>query len=156
MTIWVAIRNHWAKWLFGFGFWTLIGLSFASQFYISSSKAGLEIPWTQAVSSALTDWYVFALLSIPVMQLARRFHFEAGKWGGSLAAHAVASVLFSLAFMVLRAWVAEWQGMPTFAEAFKPLLVKTWPAHILGHRSGATRIRLLPEVPGTRAARVRT
>ncbi|HVY68726.1 MAG TPA: histidine kinase [Verrucomicrobiae bacterium] len=118
------------------GFWTLIGLSFASQFYISSYKAGAPVTWSQAVVWALGDWYVFALLSLPASWLARRFHFERGNWPGQLPVHLAGSVLFSLAFMVLRAWGALWQANPvegpvTFAGAFKTLLVKTWHFNLL-------------------------
>src|SRR5258708_6768756 len=131
MTIRRLMQSRWTKWLLGFCFWTLLGLSFASQFYISSSKAGLEVSWRQAVSYALGDWYVFALLSVPVIRLARRFRFEDGARVRSLAIHVVASVLFSLGYMVLRAWVGQWQSQAAFAEVFKPLLVKTWHFNLL-------------------------
>ena len=78
MTIKNALQRRWLKWPLGLAFWTLIGLSFAFQFYISGAKAGLEVSWKQAVSYALGDWYVFAVLSIPVVWLARRFQFEPG------------------------------------------------------------------------------
>jgi len=106
-------------------------LSFASQFHISSAKAGLEVSWKQAVSFALGDWYVFALLSVPVVWLSRRLHFEAGAWAKSLPVHVLASVLFSLAYMAIRAWVGQWQSQASYAEAFKPLLVKTWHFNLL-------------------------
>ena len=125
------MKNRWGRWLLGFCFWTVLGLSFASQFYISSAKAGLAITWGQAVSYALGDWYVFAALSIPVIRLARRFRFEVGSGVRSLAAHALGSVLFSLAYMVVRAWVGQWQSTASFGEAFKPLLVKTWHFNLL-------------------------
>jgi len=131
MTINNALQRRWIKWLLGLGFWTLIGLSFAFQFYISGAKAGLEISWKQAVSYALGDWYVFAVLSIPVIWLARRFQFEAGSRASSLLIHLPASVLFSLAYMVLRAWIGTWQSDATFVEAFQPLLVKTWHFNLL-------------------------
>jgi two-component system, LytTR family, sensor kinase len=131
MAIGTVIKKWWGKWLFGFFFWTLLGLSFASQFHISSAKAGLPITWKQAVSYALGDWYVFAVLSIPVIPLARRFRFEAGSRMGSLAAHAIGSAAFSLAYMVLRAWVGQWQSTASFGEAFMPLLVKTWHFNLL-------------------------
>jgi two-component system, LytTR family, sensor kinase len=131
MTIGTLWRNRVGRWLLGFAFWTLLGLSFASQFYISSAKAGLEVTWVQAVSYALGDWYVFAFLSLAVMPLARRFHFESGRWPLSFAVHGVASVLFSLAYMVLRAWVGEWQSGAGFWEAFKPLAVKTWHFNLM-------------------------
>ena len=118
------------------GFWTLIGLSFASQFYISSYKAGSFVTWRQAVSYALGDWYVFAVLSIPVIHWARRFRFEGREWARSLVVHLAGSVLFSLSYMVLRAGVGMGQslvgGAPvSFPEAFRPLLVKTWHFNLL-------------------------
>ena len=131
MTIGSFWQKRWVKWLLGLVFWTLIGLSFASQFYSSAAKAGLEVTWKQAVTYALGDWYVFAVLSIPVIQLARRFHFEAGKWGVSLAVHAVGSAAFSLAYMVLRAGIGSWQSGASFPDAFKPLLAKTWFFNLL-------------------------
>jgi two-component sensor histidine kinase len=120
-----------ARCLIGFVFWTGIGLSFASQFYISSAQAGLGVGWRQAVSYSLADWYVFALLSLPVIRLARRFAFEAGRWRASLAVHLVCSAAFSLSYMVVRAWIGEWQSASGFADAFKPLLVKTWHFNLL-------------------------
>jgi two-component system LytT family sensor kinase len=131
MTIRNALPRRWFKWLLWFGFWTLIGLSFAFQFHISSAKAGLEVTWKQAVGYALGDWYVFAALSIPVVWLARRFDFESGNRRRSLAVHLPGSLLFSLAYMVLRAGIGRWQSEASFAEAFQPLLVKTWHFNLL-------------------------
>lgn len=131
MTIKTAFQRRWIQWLLGFVFWTLIGLSFAFQFYISSAKAGLEVSWRQAVSYALGDWYVFAVLSIPVVWLARRFDFESGNRARSFAVHLPGSVAFSLTYMVLRAWIGRWQSEASFAEAFQPLLVKTWHFNLL-------------------------
>jgi two-component system, LytTR family, sensor kinase len=126
-----VLQRRWIKWPLGFAFWTLIGLSFAFQFYISSAKAGLEVTWKQAVSYALGDWYVFAVLSIPVIWLARRFNFDPGNRARSLAVHVPGSLLFSLAYMVLRALVGHWQSASSFLEAFQPLLVKTWHFNLL-------------------------
>jgi two-component system LytT family sensor kinase len=124
-------RQRWIKWPAGFIFWTLVGLSFAFQFYISSAKAGLDVTWGQAVSYALGDWYVFAILSIPVVWLARHFQFEAGRRAQAAAVHFFCGLLFSFAYMVLRAWVGHWQSSASFAEAFQPLLVKTWHFNLL-------------------------
>jgi signal transduction histidine kinase len=131
MTIERFIGKPGARWTLGFCFWTLLGLSFASQFYISSAKAGLAVSWKQAVSFALGDWYVFALLSVPVIRLAHRFRFEVGIWKRSLCVHAIGSVLFSFAYMLLRACVGQWQSQASFNEVFRPLLVKTWHFNLL-------------------------
>ena len=131
MTINHALQKRRTRWLLGFGFWTLIGLSFAFQFYISGAKAGMDVSWKQAVSYALGDWYVFAVLSIPVVWLAGRFDFETGNRAKSFAVHVPASLIFSFAYMVLRACVGHWQSEASFAEAFQPLLVKTWHFNLL-------------------------
>jgi len=131
MTFKDALQQRWGKWLLGLGFWTLIGLSFAFQFHISSANAGLEVTWKQAVGYSLGDWYMFALLSIPVVRLARRFDFESGHRWGSLAVHLPASLAFSLVYMVLRAGVWRWQSDKSYGEAFQALLVKTWHFNLL-------------------------
>lgn len=124
------------RWLLGLAFWTVIGLSFASQFYLSSAKAGRPISWAQAVSWSLGDWYVWALLSLPIVQLARRFRFDAPAWVRNVGIHLGASLLCSLVYVVLRALLGQLQsrlvGMPvTFAEAFDPLVVKTFHFNLL-------------------------
>lgn len=131
MTLGRAIQKRSVKALLFVLFWTLIGLSFACQFHISSSQAGLDVSWKQAISYALADWYVFAVLSLPVMWLARAYHFEAGSRGSSLVVHLAGSAVFSGFYIVLRAWVGTWQSQASFWEAFQPLLVKTWHFNLL-------------------------
>ena len=116
--------------------WTLLGLSFASQFYFSSAKFGNPVTWMQAVSYALGDWYVFALLSLPALALARRLPLEQPRLWRNLAAHLAAGAFFSFAYMLLRAGVGQAQGLLTgdtisFAEAFRPLLFKTFHFNLL-------------------------
>lgn len=126
-----ALRKRGIRRLSGFAFWTFIGLAFAFQFHLSSAKAGLDVSWKQAISYALGDWYVFAVLSIPVIALSRRFSFDAGVRLAVTVVHIVASVVFSLAYMVVRAWVGVWQSGGDFPDAFQPLLVKTWHFDLL-------------------------
>jgi two-component system, LytTR family, sensor kinase len=134
-TMAAPIPKHWSRWtLFG-AFWTLVGLSFAIHFYLNSSKTGRGVSWGEAVTFSLADWYVFALLSIPVVKLARHFPFERRTCGWVTLIHLIYSVLFSFGFMFLRAIVGEAQhwfwpgsGLP-FLQAF-PLLTKTFQYNI--------------------------
>jgi two-component system, LytTR family, sensor kinase len=117
-------------------FWTAIGLSFAAQLYISSSRLGWRVSWWYAVSYSLFDWYVFAVLSVPVIWLCRRYRLDRANWHTSVPLHLLASAAFSLVFMIARAWVAEAQGwfnnQPTrFGEAFQLLLVKSFHFNFL-------------------------
>ena len=131
MTTLILVKNRRLRWLVGFAFWTLLGLSFAGHFYISATKAGFDVTWKEAVTNSLEDWYVFAVLSIPVIYLSRRYHFEGGKWGRSLAIHIPATIGFLFSYIALRAGIACWQSGATFPDAFKGLLVKIWPYTLL-------------------------
>ncbi|BET68576.1 histidine kinase [Opitutales bacterium ASA1] len=116
--------------------WTLVGLAFAGQFYLSSNLLGRSIPWSEAVGYALGDWYVWAVLSIAIVWFARRMSPESGVSWRTGAAHLAAAVVFSCAFAALRSLVAQAHGWlvgePSgFAEVFRPLLVKTFPFNLL-------------------------
>ena len=89
-----------------FGFWTLIGLVFAGQEFISRSPA---ITWQQALSSSLANWYVFALLSILPVRLARRFGLDGQDWSRRFAIHFMTSAVFSILYVALRSVIAVWQ-----------------------------------------------
>ena len=117
-------------------FWTLVGLAFASQFYLSSSLLGRSVTWGQATTYALADWYVWAVLSVPILLVARRFPPEIGTPWRTAAYHLGAALLCSLLFVVLRSLVAQVQGWwwdepVSFAEVFRPLMVKTFPFNLL-------------------------
>ena len=117
-------------------FWTLVGLAFASQFYLSSSLLGRPVTWGQAISYSLEDWYVYAVLSWPVLRLAHRFPPESHAPGRTAGIHLVAALIFSLLYVVLRALVGQVHNFivdepGTFVEVFRALLVKTSPFNLL-------------------------
>ncbi|HKB57394.1 MAG TPA: histidine kinase [Lacunisphaera sp.] len=117
-------------------FWTLVGLAFASQFYLSSTLLGRSVSWGQAVSYSLADWYVWAVLSVPILLLARRFPPESGAPWRSAAIYLGAALLCSLVYVVLRSLVGQIHSLlidepVTFLEIFQPLLVKTFPFNLL-------------------------
>lgn len=117
-------------------FWTLVGLAFASQFYLSSSLLGRSVTWSQAISYSLGDWYAWALLSIPIAWMARRFPPEAGVSWKTAGIHLAAGLLFSLAYVVVRAGIGQvhsWviDEYVTFGEIFRPLMVRTFPFNLL-------------------------
>jgi hypothetical protein len=136
MTMVVAIRRSWVKWGLLTAFWTAIGLSFAAQVYLSSSRLGSPISWWYAASHSLFDWYVFAVLSVPVMRLSKRFPVDRAHWQKNIPLHLAGSAGFSIAFMVVRAGVAQAQGWLSdqpirFGDAFQVLLFKAFHFNIL-------------------------
>ncbi len=116
--------------------WTLVGLAFASQFYLSSAQMGRTVTWGQAVTYSLGDWYVWAVLSVPVLWLARRHPPDAHHPWRLALLHLGAGLLTSLVYVVLRSLVGlvhhSLAGEDvTFVEVFRPLLVKTFPFNLL-------------------------
>jgi len=117
-------------------FWTLVGLAFASQFYLSSTMLGRSVTWGQAIGYSLGDWYVWAVLSVPVLLLARRFPPEGAQPWRTAAIHLGAALVCALVYVVLRSLVGVVHSRlldepVTFAEVFQPLLVKTYPFNLL-------------------------
>jgi two-component system, LytTR family, sensor kinase len=126
----VPIAKHWSRWTLYLAFWTLVGLSFASQFYFTNSKAGTPVSWQRALTYSLGDWYVFGLLSIPAIALAKRFHFERSRWVRLAVVHLIASLLFSCVYILLRAWLGQLQelmggGSIDFSRALR-IVAKTF------------------------------
>jgi two-component system LytT family sensor kinase len=117
-------------------FWTLVGLAFASQFYLSSTLLGRSVTWVQALSYSLGDWYVWAVLSLPILMLARRFPADGQRPWRTAAIHLAAALVFSLVYVALRSAVGLAHGWliderVEFMEVFQPLLVKTFPFNLL-------------------------
>lgn len=117
-------------------FWTLVGLAFASQFYLSSTLLGRSVTWGQAISYSLGDWYVWAVLSIPILLLARRFPPEGAHPWRTAAVHLAAALVCSFVYVLLRSLVGVVHGRlvgeaVSFAEVFRPLLVRTFPFNLL-------------------------
>jgi sensor histidine kinase YesM len=116
--------------------WSLVGLAFASELYLSNNSLGRPITWGEAVRSPLEDWYVYGILSLPVVWLARLYPPEGGSRWTTAAIHLAAALVFSFLWVVLRALVGMVDSSvvgdsATFGEIFGPLLVKTFPFSLL-------------------------
>jgi two-component sensor histidine kinase len=122
--------RKWPQWTLFFAFWTLVGLSFASEFYLANAHGVTSVPWNRALSIYLEDWYVFALLSIPAVALSRKFPFAKGRRGWTALLHAVASALFSCSYILIRAWLGQlhswWTSAPITLFQAVHLLGKTF------------------------------
>jgi sensor histidine kinase YesM len=116
--------------------WSLVGLAIASEIYLSSNFLGRSVTWGEAISDSLEDWYVYGILSLPVVWLARRFPPELGSRWMTAGIHLLAALVFSFAYILVRTVVGEVDGWITgepasFTEIFHPLLVRTFPFNLL-------------------------
>ena len=113
--------------------WSVVGLAFASQLYLSNSLLGRPITWREAISAPLEDWYVYGVLSLPVVWLARRFPPELGPRWRAAAIHLAAAVVFSFFYVALRAVVGQvdsWVAGGRNAERL-PIGVARYVARVL-------------------------
>lgn len=81
--------------------WTLAGVFFASQTFITYSYSRRALTWKQAFAQSLTEWYLWALLAVAILWLARRLPIERGKLWISVPVHAVLSVIFSVVHLAI-------------------------------------------------------
>ena len=105
--------------------WTLVGLAFAGQMYLTQAKVGRPVPWTFALGRSLADWYTFALISWPAITLARRFPIGSAPVHLLVELHLLASVVFSLAWTLIRAGLTVWIDGTPFMETLRYALVAT-------------------------------
>jgi len=116
--------------------WSLVGLAIASEIYLSSNFLGRSITWGEAISDSLEDWYVYGVLSLPVVWLARHFPPERGSRWFTAGVHLAAALLFSISYILVRTLVGEADSWiageaASFSEIFHPLLVRTFPFNLL-------------------------
>jgi two-component system, LytTR family, sensor kinase len=125
-------KTFWLRALAAFAFWTLLGIAFGVQFHFASEQIGNPVPWRRAFVYSLSDWYTFALLSIPAVWLANKFPIERPRRAAAISVHLLASIVFSLAYVALRAGLAHLQSeSAAFSATFTPLLVKSWHFNVL-------------------------
>jgi two-component system LytT family sensor kinase len=84
------------KWSVILGGWTLFGFFFAGQSYVSNNYFGRPTEWWRILGVWLICSYLWALLTLPTVWLARRFPFDRGRILSSLAVHSLGVALFSL------------------------------------------------------------
>lgn len=97
--------SPWLRWTLGLAAWTIVGVFFASQTYIGSSYAQRPLTWAQAVTVALTAWYVRAALSPIVRAITRRFPVSRGQLARRVLLHVSAGLVWSALATLVIQWV---------------------------------------------------
>jgi sensor histidine kinase YesM len=116
----LTFTYYWQKALIFFGVWTLYGLFFALQTYISSSYVGRNVSFEQTLLPWLSCGYVWALLTPFVIKLTRRFPLEKGKLLRILLIHSFASLIFSLLHLTTLVFLRQWL-LGDLSKSFSPL-----------------------------------
>jgi signal transduction histidine kinase len=118
--------------------WALCAVVFATQSHVAAAVRGQPVPW----GGALAAWSVWsgawALLTLPILRLAKRVPFERHAFWRALAVHvagSIGSVLFHIALYAAAAplvgapgFSADWSATYTrlLGTAFLPSLAVYW------------------------------
>jgi LytS/YehU family sensor histidine kinase len=79
----------WARWALGFALFTLAGVLFGTQFYVSNSQLGGTSPASAFIIDQVLYWYVWGILFPGMLWLFRRFPVDQPPRGRALAVHAL-------------------------------------------------------------------
>jgi two-component system, LytTR family, sensor kinase len=110
-----SIKFSWKSVGIAFAVWTILGLSFASESYLRNYKAGRILPVYIFVIEFLTEFYLYALFSLLVFKIGKKFPLEfkvsVGRFCGNAFIHLAASIIFSMVNVFLGAFIASlWEG----------------------------------------------
>jgi two-component sensor histidine kinase len=116
-------RSHrlWLETAIIFAAWTVFGLITANQYYMQFELRGEPMPWRNALQHALFEAYLWALTTVAIFWLARRFPLERGRMPRGIAVHLAAAVLLSLARVAVIVEVsrrAEWLAERSYDQQF--------------------------------------
>ena len=100
--------------------WTLLGLFFGAQHYLTSRYASQPFSWPQALGLGLGEWYFWGALFPLFLGIVRRFPFERGRWVLSLIVHLPLVLVASLLRVMAESIALDLTG---FAPARDPSLL---------------------------------
>src|SRR4051812_33121292 len=89
-------RAEWRTWGVVFSAWTLVAVLFSIQNYLILQRAGQPRPWPQVLVTELTSWWVWALMTVPIVRVVRRFPLVASRQLRVVAVHVLAGLVAAL------------------------------------------------------------
>ena len=114
-------RQVWLEAALIFAAWTVFGLLLANQFYMASELRAQPVSWTRVLLRGLFEAHLWALATLAIFWLARRFPLERGRMLGSVAVHlggAIVLTLARVALMVEMSRHVNWLTRRSFGEQF--------------------------------------
>ena len=122
-----SARRRWLlKWGLIFCFWTVLGVLYTSQLYVSTRLHGMDHSfWRMLAWQLLGCWYVWVLFTPLILWLGKHFPVERRTWKRHLPLHIIACIMLAAihsAVVVISTLIFvpfdEMQKPVPFAEAF--------------------------------------
>jgi two-component system, LytTR family, sensor kinase len=125
------MKRTWSwAWIAGLAlvFWLIVGFADSAWYALSLSIKGQPVPWNKILATNIPYWILAAILTLPVVWVARRASFEPGRRMRCAAIHLVTLLLFAVVHRsVLPALYFPWKkagfgdfasSIPKFAGAY--------------------------------------
>jgi len=112
-----------------FGIWTLVVIVEAAQYYASQFVEHHTFPLGLAIRRACEEWYPWAFLTVGILWVARRCNLEREGMKRWILGHVGTSVLVSLVYFTVYAWLLSGQKSVMdgstfeFGNVFKKLVI---------------------------------
>jgi two-component system, LytTR family, sensor kinase len=130
-------RRLWLETAIIFAAWAVFALLVANQSNMLATMGGRDMPWVVALRPALLESFLWALTTVFIFWLTRRFPIERGRMLRGIAVHLVAAVVIAMArsgLMVMLGGNFSWIRQRTFVPQFWGTSTQNFPfyAFILG------------------------
>lgn len=90
------------RWVIAFGFWTMITLAYSTRMEVRGEPSvWVSISWLDSLKVAASQWYAWALLSLPIFWINRHLPVSRDAPLRRLLMHVPLSLVFILAFTYL-------------------------------------------------------
>jgi two-component system, LytTR family, sensor kinase len=89
-------RQRWLETAIIFAAWTVFGLITANQDYVRFEMRGNPLPWATVLRVNLFESFLFALATVAIFWLTRRFPLERGRMLRGIVVHLSGTLLLSL------------------------------------------------------------
>lgn len=110
------------------GFWTLLVVVFAAEAFVTHEAMGLPVPWWYALRRSAEEWYLWAVLSVGVIWVSKRFPLTPGRMRRALVVHSGVAVYGSVIYLALWALIlhGQWSydgSILAFSKVFQKLFL---------------------------------
>lgn len=89
------MKTRWVSWSLIAGFWLVIGVLSAAQFYYTLLAENVAVAWVKIFSVQAGQWFSWIPLSFLILELGSAFPFERRRWPLRLFIHLVASAVLA-------------------------------------------------------------
>lgn len=103
--------SGWRNWAIGFGIWTIVGLSFASRYFLTFYKRGDDVTWQEVYFGNLIDFYLWGLTTPFIFWLSRRYPIERKHLVSRSMLHLVVAMLLNVIVLSIASPIIWYAGL---------------------------------------------